>query len=151
MSLQTTIKDKIKEALKNKDEVGLRVYRSLTAAFTNELVAKGQKPDNSLTDEEALVVIKRQARQRQDSIDQFTTGNRQDLVAQEQAELEIIKAFLPAEMSTAEIEKIIMTKKNELNITDKSKLGILIGAVLKETGGTASGATIKKIAEKLLI
>jgi uncharacterized protein len=150
MSLQKTIKDKIKEALKTKDKVGLRVYRSLTAAFTNELVATGQKPDGLLTDSQALVVIKRQARQRQDSIDQFTAGNRKDLVAQEQAELKIIETFLPAEMSAAEIEKLVQAKKIDLNITDKSQLGILIGAVLKEAGGTASGKIVKDIAEKEL-
>ncbi len=150
MTLQETIKEKIKESLKAKDEIGLRVYRSLTAAFVNELVAKGQKPDSPLPDNDALIVIKRQAKQRQDSIKQFKAGNREDLASAEEAEFKIIKTLLPAEMSVTEIEKMVLAKKDELNITDKSKLGILIGAVLKETKGTASGAVVKEIAEKIL-
>ena len=143
------IKDEIKEAMKAKDTVKLAVVRSLVTAFTNELVAKGKKPDEMLTDEEALAVIKRASKQRQDSINQFREGGREDLVASEEAELKIIAAYLPAQMSREEIEKIAKAKITELN-ADKSKLGVLVGAVMKETKGTADGNLVKEVLESLL-
>lgn len=147
--LHQQIKDEIKEAMKAKEAVKLSVVRGLVTAFTNELVAKGKKPDEMLTDEEALAVIKRASKQRQDSINQFREGGREDLVASEEAELKIIAAYLPAQMSREEIEKIAKAKITELN-ADKSKLGVLVGAVMKETKGTADGNLVKEVLESLL-
>lgn len=147
--LHQQIKDEIKEAMKAKDAVKLAVVRGLVTAFTNELVAKGKKPDEMLTDEEALAVIKRASKQRQDSINQFREGGREDLVASEEAELKIIAAYLPAQMSREEIEKIAKAKITELN-ADKSKLGVLVGAVMKETKGAADGNLVKEVLESLL-
>lgn len=147
--LHQQIKDEIKEAMKAKDTVKLTVVRGLASAFTNELVAKGKKPDETLLDDEALAVIKRASKQRQDSIKQFKAGGREDLAANEEAELKIIESYLPAQMSREEIEKIAQAKIAELK-ADKSKIGILVGAVMKETKGTADGAVVKEIIEQLL-
>ena len=147
--LQTQIREKIKEAMKTKNEIELSVLRGLLSAFTNELVAKNKKPSDELSDEEALVVIKRQAKQRKDSIEQFKTGGRNDLVEKETKELEILSQYLPEEMSREEIEKIAKAKKEESGIEDKSKMGILMGAIMKETGGKADGAVVKEIVEGL--
>lgn len=149
MSLQQDIKEQIKEAMKGRDEVRLAVVRGLAAAMTNELVAKGKKPTDELTDEEALAVVKRASKQRQDSISQFNAGGREDLASKEEAELKIIEEYLPAQMSREEIEKIAKAKIAELG-ADKSKLGILIGTVVKETNGTADGAVVKKVVQELL-
>ncbi len=150
MSLQQKIKDEIKDAMKAKDEVRLSVVRGLVTAFTNELVAKGKKPTDELTDDEALAVIKRGSKQRQDSISQFKAGGRDDLAAKEEAELKIIEAYLPAQMSVEEIKKIAQAKITELGVTDKSKIGILVGAVMKECKGLADGSVVKEVVEQLL-
>jgi hypothetical protein len=147
--LHQQIKDEIKEAMKAKDAVKLSVVRGLVTAFTNELVAKGKKPDEMLTDEEALAIIKRGSKQRQDSIAQFKAGGREDLAESEEAELKIIETYLPAQMGREEIEKIAKAKIAELN-ADKSKLGVLVGAVMKEAKGTADGNMVKEILEGLL-
>jgi len=147
--LHEQIKGQIKDAMKNKDEVRLSVIRGIVAAFTNELVAKKRKPDEMLEDAEALVVIKKLVNQRKDSIEQFTTGGRQDLVDKEKAELDILNAFLPAQMSREEIKKIAEAKKAELGITDKAKLGQFIGAVMKEIAGRADGGEVKSVVEEL--
>lgn len=147
--IQQQIKDKIKEAMKAKDEVRLSVMRGLSAGMTNELVAKGHKPTDELSDDDALAVIKRQAKQRKDSIEQFRSGGREDLASGEEAELAIIEEFLPAQMSEEEIKKIAEAKIAEFN-NDKSKLGIIVGAVMKETKGTADGALVKQVVEGLL-
>ena len=147
--IQKEIKEKIKEAMKARNEVELSVLRGLSAAFTNELVANKRKPDEELSDDEALSVIKKQAKQRKDSIEQFKKGGREDLVQKEQEELEVLLVYLPEEMSHEEIEKIARTKKEELGVEDKSKMGILMGAIMKETGGKADGAVVKEIVEGL--
>ncbi len=148
--LHQQIKGEIKEAMKAKDAVKLSVVRGLVTAFTNELITKGKKPDDFLTDDEALAVIKRAKKQRQDSIEQFTTGGRADLAESEGAELKIIEAYLPAQMSREEVEKIAQAKIAELG-ADKAKIGMLVGAVIKESNSTADGNLVKEVVEKLLV
>src|SRR3989339_842828 len=128
MSLHEQIKNEIKEAMKARDEIRLATVRSVSAAMTNELVAKRMKPDEMLSDEEVLAVIKRLVKQRQDSIEQFRAGDREDLASAEEAELNILKVYLPAQMSVEQIRSIAEAKKAEMGVTDKTKLGILVGA-----------------------
>ncbi|OHA59981.1 MAG: hypothetical protein A2589_03660 [Candidatus Vogelbacteria bacterium RIFOXYD1_FULL_46_19] len=139
----------MKTAMKNKETVRLSVMRGLSAAFTNEVVAKGRKPDERLSDEEAMAVLKRAANQRKDAAEQFKVGGRPELAASEEAELAIISEFLPAQMNPDDIRRIAEQKKTELGLTDKAKIGILIGAVMKATSGTADGGDVKKIVESL--
>jgi uncharacterized protein YqeY len=149
MALHQDIKGGIMQAMKAKDEVRLRTLRSISTAMTNEVVAKKRKPDEFLTDEEAMAVLKRAASQRKDSIDQFTKGGRPELAEPEKEELAVIEAFLPAQMSREEIEEIAKAKIAELN-ADKSKMGMLMGAVMKETQGRADGTIVKDVIEGLL-
>lgn len=151
MSLHEQIKNEIKEAMKAKDQVKLSVVRGLVSAFTNEAVAKGRTPTDLLTDEEALAVIKRAARQRKDAMDQYQAGGRADLVEQEGAELKVLEAYLPAQVSREEIEKVVKAKMAELNVTDKSKAGQLTGMVMKDLGGNADGTVVKEVIESLLV
>lgn len=144
------LKQGINEALKNKEDLRLSVLRSLLSAYVNELVAKGKKPDADLTPPEELAVYKRQASQRKDSAQAFREGNRPELAKKEEAELEIIKEFLPAEMSAEKIKKIILEKKEELKIDDDKKIGLLIGAVMKEISGRADGNLVRKMIEDIL-
>ncbi|MEK7120999.1 MAG: GatB/YqeY domain-containing protein, partial [Patescibacteria group bacterium] len=75
--IHTQIKEQMKDALRKREALRLSVLRGLLSAFTNEAVAKGKKPDVELTDEEVITVIKRQSKQRKDSILQFRKGNRE--------------------------------------------------------------------------
>lgn len=149
MSLQKDIQGKIKEAMFAKDSVRLTVLRGLVSAFTNELVATGKKPQDELSDEGVLMVIKRAVKQRKDSIDQFTKGNRLDLVENENAELKILETFLPQMMSREEIKKIAEAKKAELGITDKAGMGKFMGTLMKEFAGKADGNDVKVIIEEI--
>jgi uncharacterized protein YqeY len=148
MSLQQEIKEGIKDAMRAKEEVKLSVLRSLSAAFTNELVAKGRKPQDELSDEEVLAVITRASKQRKDSIDQFVKGGRPELAESEQAELAVIEAYLPTLMSEEEIKTVVLAKKSEMNVTDKSQLGMFVGAVMKDLKGKADGALVKKVIDE---
>lgn len=147
--LHEQIKDNIKKAMIAKDSVSLETYRGMLAAFTNELVAKGRKPNEMLSDEEALVVIACLVKQRKDSIEQYTKGNRDDLVKEENAELAILETYLPKMMEKSEVEKIAKNKKEELGVTDTTKKGMLMSAVMKDLKGKADGNLVKEIVDSL--
>jgi uncharacterized protein YqeY len=148
MTLHETIKSQMIEAMRAKQAEKLAVIRSLLALFQSEQLAKGST-DPLLSDTDALALVKRAVKQRKDSIEQFTKGGRADLAATEQAELAILETYLPAMMSEAEILTIAEAKKLELGVTDKSKLGMLVGAVMKATAGQADGNDVKKVVESL--
>ena len=88
------IKNEVKDAMRAKDTVKLNTLRSVLSEFTNELVSSGKTPQDSVTDEIALIVIKRLAKQRKDSIEQFEKGDRQDLADNEKEELKFLKNLI---------------------------------------------------------
>jgi hypothetical protein len=137
-------------AMKAREQVKVDTLRGAMTSFTNELVAKGRKPTDELTDDEAVVVIKRLAKQRKDSMEQFTNGGRPELAEKEAAELKILEVYLPESASIEDIEKVAIAKKAELGITDASGTGKLMGAIIKEFAGTADGADVKAVVTKLL-
>jgi uncharacterized protein YqeY len=152
--MQEKIQSQIAGAMRARDQVRLITLRGVLASFTNELVALKRKPTEKLSEDEAAAVIKRLVKQRKDSIEQFEKGGRQDLVDNEQAELKILEEFLPEQMSEEQIREIVRRladeKKAEMGEVDKSKMGQFMGAVMKETGGNADGALVKKIVEEVL-
>ncbi|MCA9366068.1 GatB/YqeY domain-containing protein [Candidatus Kaiserbacteria bacterium] len=150
MSLHEEIKAQLKEALKAREEVRLRTVRSILTALTNEAVATGKTPQDMLDDDATLVVIKRLAKQRKDSIEQYEAAGRTDLSEPEKAELIVLEAYLPQMMSQEEIEPVAKAKLAELGVTDKSKMGVAMGVVMKELQGKADGGDVKAVIEKLL-
>ncbi len=150
MELHIQIKDELKTAMKAHDAVKLRTVRSMLTAFTNELVATGSTPQGILSDEGVLGVIKRLAKQRKESILQFDAAGRTDLSEPEKEELVVLESYLPQMMSREEIKPIVEKKIAEMGDVDKSKLGMLIGSLMKEFAGKADGADVKAVVEDLL-
>ena len=150
MTIHETIKAGIPRAMKARDEVSLRTYRSLVTAMTNEVVAKKRKPDEFLTDEEALVVVKRSANQRKDSIEQFTKAGRNELAQPEQEELSVIESLLPSQLSREEIVAIVQAKLNEVGPVDKAGAGKFMGSLMPEFKGKADGGIVKSVIDELL-
>ncbi len=150
MSLHSDIKGQLKDALKAKEAARLRTVRSMLTAFMNELVATGKKPQEELDDAGALSVIKRMAKQRKDSIVQFEAGNRHDLAEPEKEELVILEAYLPSLMSRDAIRPIVEATIAEMGAVDKSKMGILVGSLMKELNGKADGGDVKAVVEEML-
>ncbi len=149
MTLQEKIKEQMKEAMKAKNEVRLLVLRSVLAAFTNELVSLKRTPQDALSDEEAITVITRLAKQRKDSISQFEAGGRNDLAEAEKAELVVLEEFLPKLMSVDEIHAFAKTKKSEMGISDASQKGQFMGALMKDLKGKADGGDVKNVVDGL--
>lgn len=150
MTIHETIKAGIPVAMKAKDEVTLRTYRSLVTAMTNEVVAKKRKPDEFLTDDEAMAVLRRGVNQRKDSIEQFEKAGRADLVEPEQLELAVIEQLLPTQMTREEVEVVVKAKMAELGVTDKSGAGKFIGAIMQDLKGKADGGEVKAVVDSLL-
>ena len=148
--IHTDIKQKVKEAMLAKDQVRLLVLRNMLSAFTNELVAKKRKPDELLSDEDAIAVITRLTKQRKDSIEQFTNAGRAELAEPEQEELGVISTLLPAQLTREEIEAIVKAKVEEMGFSDKSQMGKFMGVVMKEMAGNADGTVVKEVIEALL-
>jgi uncharacterized protein YqeY len=149
MSIHQDLKTGIMNAMKSKDEARLRTLRSLVTLMTNEVMNKKRPPTDFLTDEEALVVLKKALNMRKDSIEQFDNAGRSDLSAPEKEELAIIEAMLPAQMSDEELLKVIIAKKEELGITDKKDAGKLMGMIIKSLSGAADGSRVKAVLDTL--
>ena len=145
MTIHENIKKQIVDAMRAKDSIKLDTLRSLTALFSNELIAKGN-PATYIDDESALTLIKRSVKQHKDSIEQFEKGGRSDLAEKEKAELKILEVFLPSMMSKEEIRKVVESK----GAIDKAKLGQFIGMIMKELKGKADGADVKEVVESLI-
>ena len=150
MTIQTDIKEQMKEAMKAKDTVKLGVVRGLSSAFTNELVKLGKMPQDELSDEDALAVIRRAVKQRKDSIEQFVTGGRPELAEDEKAELAILETYLPAMMSKEDVMTLAKAKMAEMGAIDKSKAGMFMGALMKDLKGKADGDVVKEVVDSLL-
>ena len=148
--MQENIKAQIKAAMIAKEMDRLQVLRLISAAFTNELVTQGRPPTDPLSDDDCMKVIKKMAKQRKDSIDQFVSGGREDLAESEKAELSVIEAMLPAQMSEEEIESKVKAKLAESPI-DASKKGQFVGQMMRELGSNADGALVKAVIDRLVI
>jgi uncharacterized protein YqeY len=150
--IHQTIKENIKDALRAKDSLRLEVLRGLNALFMNEMIAGGATTE-FLADDKVLALIKRSAKQRKDSIEQFEKGGRTDLADKEKAELVILNSFLPTLMSRDEIKKIVGQRIDALKTAgtfDTKAGGKLTGMIMKELAGKADGADVKAVIDEAL-
>ena len=143
------LREEIKNALRAREEVRLSVLRGLLAACTNELVAQGKKPTDELSQESVMSLVRRGAKQRKDSIEQFGKGGRPDLAEKEKEELAILERMLPAQMSWEDIETVAKAKATELGISDRSGTNKLMGALMKDLTGNADGTLVKEVIDSM--
>lgn len=146
--LYDTIKEDIKTAMRAKESERLTTLRSVTSAFTNELVAQRKKPSDPVDDELALTVITRLAKQRKDAAEQFRNGGRPELAESEERELAILQEYLPDQMSMEEIVVAVEAKKAELGISDSAEANKLMGMMMKDLKGRANGNDVKKAVDE---
>ncbi len=141
--LEEKILNDYKEMMKSRDTLKSSVLSFLRADMMNVAVAKKKK---ALDDSEVIAVIKKQIKQRQDSIEQFTKGNRPDMADKETRELAILKEYLPPELSAEEIKKII----EEALITTAAKDMKDMGKVMKEVNAKIAGQADGKLVSDLV-
>ena len=147
MALEQTLEKDLVEAMKARNADKVLVLRMLKTALTN---TKIQKKKESLEESEVLDVVQKQAKQRQESIDSFRKAGRQDLVDKEQKEFEILKAYLPAQMSDEEIKALIQKLMAAHGIQAKADMGRLMKELMPAVKGKADGKRVNEIAASLL-
>ncbi len=147
MSIEEKILNDYKEALRNKDTARSSALSFLRSNLKN--AALGLKKD-ILDDPEAVGVIKKMAKQRKDSIEQFQQGQRDDLVAKETQELEILKSYLPPELSEEEVKKIIEEVIAEIKPTGMKDMGRVMKEVMDRTANSADGKMLSALVKQRL-
>ncbi len=146
MNLNDRIMNDLKESMKNKDSFKLSVIRMLKGAIQLEKINKKR----DLTDEEVIDVISKQIKLRKDSINEFTKAGRNDLVENTQKEVEILNEYMPEQLSSEEVNKIIDEAFLKLNPTSSKDMGLIIKEVSpKVKGRTDMGEVSKIIKDKL--
>ncbi len=151
MGLREQLMDDLKEAMRHQDEVRKRTIRSVIAALKKaetELDASGQRV--SLDDDDIVVLIARQAKQREESIVEFRRGGREDLVAEEEAELAVLRAYLPEQLSREEVEAEARQVIAEVGATSPRDMGKVMKPLLTRLKGRADGALVNQIVRELL-
>jgi uncharacterized protein YqeY len=151
MGLRQQLMDDLKEAMREKDEARKRAIRSVLAALKQaetELDTSGER--TSLDDEGILVLIAKQARERQESIDAFQSGGRDDLVAREQGDLAVLQAYLPQQLSREEIEAEARQVIAEVGAGDPQDMGKVMKPLLARLRGRADGRLANQIVREIL-
>src|SRR5712672_2709059 len=140
MTLQQRVDSDLKEAMRAKDPTKLGVLRMLKSALKYAAIAKSDA-EAELSDAEAVQVIRKQVKQRQDSIESFEKGGRAELAAKEKEELSILQSYLPQQMSADEISKAVRETIAEVAATSKAQMGAVMKAVQAKVAGRADGKT----------
>ena len=143
------IQNDLRESLKNKDEIKVSTLRLLIGAIKNFAIEK-ESTSYIPTDEEIVEVIRKEAKKRKESIEQFEAGGRNELVEKETKELQILESYLPAQMSEKEVEKIIEQKIQELGATSAAEIGKVMGTLSQELKGKADMGFVSSIVRKKL-
>ena len=141
-----TINQKISQALKARDEVRLSTLRLLSSALNYEKIAK----QHDLSGDEEIVVVRREAKKRQDAIEAYEKVDAKDRAEREKKEQEILKEFLPAEMPEGELNELISESIKHLGAKTMQDMGRVIGDVMKKAGGKAEGSKVSALVKKKL-
>jgi uncharacterized protein YqeY len=139
----------LKEAMRAKDATKLGVLRMLKSALKYAAIAKSGA-EAELSDAEAVQVIRKQAKQRQDSIESFEKGGRAELADKEKQELSVLNTYLPQAMSPDELAKIVRETIAELGATSKAQMGGVMKALQAKVVGRADGRTLSAEVQKQL-
>ncbi|HRI55726.1 MAG TPA: GatB/YqeY domain-containing protein [Anaerolineae bacterium] len=152
MSLLEQLDIELKEAMLARDEDRKRTLRSVKTAAANALVEKRTTEGMAatLSDEEVLKVIAKQASQRRDSIEEFSKAGRMDLVAPEQAELAILERYLPKQMDAAEVKAVVEQVIAETGASSPKELGLVMRTAMARLHGQADGKLVNQYARELL-
>jgi uncharacterized protein YqeY len=142
MDILPQVMNDIKEAMKSKDSLKLSTLRFLHSAIKNREI---ELRPNPLNNDEAMGVLKKLVKQRKESIEQYKAGNRQDLVDQETSELKILEAYLPAQMSKEQVEKLVADVIASTGAKTIKEMGSVMKEVLAKSGGTADNKLVSEI------
>jgi hypothetical protein len=148
--LKERILSDLTAAMKAKEAQRLQVLRSLKAKLLEKEIEMRSGGHAEITEEDAIAVLTKAAKQRKESIQQFIDGNRPDLVETEQAELAIIESYLPEPMSKDEIIAIIDAKIEQVGASGLQDLGKVMGPIMGQLKGKADGGLVNRLVKARL-
>ncbi|KKP56794.1 hypothetical protein A3K02_00565 [candidate division WS6 bacterium RIFOXYD1_FULL_33_8] len=146
MSLVENIRKDMFEGTKVGNVQKVDILKLVLADIKNEEISLGEK----LSDDQVLKVLRKEKKKVEDSISEYTKMNREDLVAKETLQLEILNEYLPAQMSEEDIKKIVSRVVKENNVSDVREMGRVMGIVMKELNGQADGNVVRNIVQNTL-
>ena len=146
MKITEQIRAELTEAMKARDALKTSTLRLVQSALKNEQIAKGHE----LSDEEAILIIQKGVKQRQDSIEQYTNGNRPDLAAKEQAELDLLERYLPQQLSDLDTEKAIQDVVELVGAESRKDVGRVMKEIMSKYRGQVDGKKVQEILSRLL-
>jgi hypothetical protein len=149
MTLQQRIDTDLKDAMRAKDAGKLNVLRMLKSAIKNAAIEKGGATAE-LDDAEATQVIRKQVKQRQDSIDSFEKGGRAELAEKEKEELALLQAYLPQAMSADELSAAVRDGIAEVGATSRAQMGAVMKVLQTKLAGRADGKTLSQEVQRQL-
>jgi uncharacterized protein YqeY len=143
MTLQERLDSDLKEAMRARDATKLGVLRMIKSALKYAAIAKSDA-EAELCEAEAAQVIRKQAKQRQDSIESFEKGGRAELARKEKEELSILSAYLPQAMNVDELAKVVRETISEAGATSKAQMGTVMKALQAKVAGRVDGKTLSQ-------
>jgi uncharacterized protein len=143
MTLQERVDSDLKEAMRAKDTKKLGVLRMLKSALKYATIAKSGA-EAQLSEAEAAQVVRKQTKQREDSIESFEIGGRSELAAKEKEELSILNTYLPQAMNSDELAKVVRETIAETGATSKAQMGGVMKALQAKVAGRADGKTLSQ-------
>lgn len=149
MSLSEQLQADLKDAMRARDEVRKRTIRSVLTAL-NEKAIEQRTVGSEMTDEDALAVLQKQAKQRRDAIAQYEEAQRDDLAQKEYEELEVIETYLPEQLGDEAIRKVLHELIAATGAASPRDMGKVMGAAMKKLRGKADGRRVNELAREML-
>jgi len=149
MALQKRIDQDLIAAMRAKDSARLGVLRMLKAALKNAAIDK-VGAEGELEDSEAIVVVRKQVKQRQDSIESFEKGGRSELAQKERTEIAVLNSYLPQAMSGEELKRVVAETIAETGASSRTQMGVVMKALQQKIAGRADGKTISAEVQRQL-
>ena len=151
MTISEQLDQDIKDAMRARQADRLSVLRMLKAALKNVAIEKHGPGERSLEDTDAQVVIRKQVKQRQDSVESFTQGGRPDQAAKELGEIGVLQAYLPKQLSAEELDALVAEAIAETGATGKAQMGAVMKALASKVAGRADGRALSQAVQRRLI
>jgi len=149
MTFQARIDQDIKAAMMARETAKLGVLRMLKTSLMNAAIEKGGA-GSSLEDSEALAIVRKEVKKRQDSVEAFDKGGRPEMAAAEKAEIDILNSYLPQQLSPAEVEALVKAAIAEAGATSKKDMGAVMKLVNAKSAGRVDGRTLSGEVQKQL-
>ncbi len=150
MPLKEQIAEDLKNAMRAGEKARVRTLRLLTAALKKKEIELREGGEATLTEQQELAVLQKEAKQRRESIEQYRAAGREDLVRKEEEELAIIEEYLPKQLDEEEIEKVLRDIIETVGARSRRDMGKVMGEAMRRLRGLADGKVVQRVAQRLL-